>query len=79
MYKGRLVLPEGRDTNTGLWMLPIDNKKETSQQEKNMVVAALDLKIPQTHTAANVNHTVATLVYMLLYKQQQMKYTQQRF
>ena len=78
MYKGKLVISRGRDTRTGLWILPI-TKKDTKQQEKNTAHVALDLQMPRTHSAANVSYTAAAPVYTLPYKQQQMKYMHQRF
>ena len=59
-------------------LLPI-TKNDTKQQEKNTVYAALDLQMPRTHSPAHIDPTAAVLVYMLLYKQQQMKYMHQSF
>jgi hypothetical protein len=73
LYKGKVL-----DKSTGLWLLPIA-ERSTDIREKNTTYAALKLQLPRTRLAANINHTAATLVYMLPYKQQQMKYMHQSF
>ena len=65
MYEGKLVLSWGRDTSTGLRLLAIA-KKVTNHQEKNTAYTALNLQMPQTHSAANVNHTATASVYTLI-------------
>ena len=67
--EGRLVLSGGHATSTGLWLLPFA-KKDINHQEKNTAYTVLDLEIPQTHSAANINYTTTVSVYTLPYKKQ---------
>ena len=46
---------------------------------ENTTYAALDLQMPPEHSSLNASHMIAASVYILTYKQQQMKYIHQSF